>query len=93
MQAYEIETKISVQGNITLPETFKNLYGCAARMILMLDENSLKANVHLDIAEKQLALKKALAAVSQAGNFANIHNPVAWQSEIRSDRLLFERED
>ena len=93
MQAYEIETKISAQGNITLPQTFKNLYGCAARMILMLDENSGKTNVRPEIAEKKLALKQALAAVSQAGSFANIQNPVAWRNEIRADRLLFERED
>jgi hypothetical protein len=39
------------------------------------------------------ALKQAMAAVSQAGNFANIQNTVAWQNEIRTDRLLFERED
>jgi hypothetical protein len=62
-------------------------------MILMLDENSGKANVQPELAEKKLALKQALAAVSQARNFANIQNPVAWQNEIRKDRLLFERED
>jgi hypothetical protein len=54
MQAYEIETKISAQGNISLPETIKNLYGCAARMILMLDENSGKINDRPEMAEKCL---------------------------------------
>ena len=38
MQAIELETKISLEGHIVLPEPLRNLYGSHARMILLLED-------------------------------------------------------
>jgi len=52
MQAIELETKITQEGYICLPEPLQNIYGRHARLILLLDDAT---------AENQLPVQKLLA--------------------------------
>lgn len=40
MRAIELETQITLEGHIVLPELLHNLYGKSARLILLLEEPS-----------------------------------------------------
>lgn len=86
MQAIELATTISDQGGIALPAHFKALYGRDARMILLIDDDVVLAAPTPDRQQRQQHVREGLAAVAQAGTFAQIDDTGAWQREIRADR-------
>ena len=92
MQAIELETTISSQGGIVLPEECKVFYGRHARMILLLDDVPSPSPIP-GRAERQATLRQALGAVAQAGTFAHIDDASAWQREARTERAQPGRED
>lgn len=93
MQAIELATTISKQGGIALPANFKALYGREARMILLIDDDLPGAPPASDRARRRAHMRQALAAVAQAGTFAQIDDASAWQRELRTDRPQPGRED
>ena len=93
MQAIELATTISMQGGIMLPPNYKALYGRNARMILLLDDDLPKLQSAPNRVQRQARLQQALAAVAQAGIFANIEDASAWQRELRTERPQPGRED
>lgn len=93
MQAIELATSISMQGGIALPSNFKALYGRNARMILLIEDDVALAPQPPTRLERQATLRKALAAVAQAGTFAHVDDVSAWQREVRADRPQPGRED
>ncbi|MDP2794604.1 MAG: hypothetical protein Q8O25_11100 [Sulfurisoma sp.] len=92
MQAIELETTISPQGSILLPADFKSIYGCHARMILLLEDHPSTVESMPDQVERQAAMRQSLAAVAQAGIFSSIDDATAWQREARADRMQPGRE-
>lgn len=92
MQAVELKTTISAQGEIALPATWRSLYGRHARVILLLNDPPPKPPP-ADRATRQARLRQALDALAAAGTFAEIDDAVAWQREVRADRPLPGRED
>jgi len=88
MQAVELEATISAQGEIALPPECRNLFGRHARVILLLEDPP-----PADRDARQARLREALAALTAAGTFAAIDDPVAWQRELRADRPQSAREE
>ena len=93
MQAIELATTISMQGGIALPASFKALYGREARIIVLVDDGLADAVPPLSRVERQANMRSALAAVAQAGTFAQVDDASAWQREVRTDRPQAGRED
>jgi hypothetical protein len=92
MQAVELETTISNQGEIALPAAWRSLFGRHARVILLLDDPPPELPP-ADRATRQARLREALDALASAGTFGSIDDAVAWQHEVRADRPLPGRED
>ena len=86
MQAIELATTISAQGDIALPANFKALYGRDARMILLIDDDVVLPQPPANRVQRQQNLRQALAAVAQAGTFAHVDDAGAWQREVRAER-------
>lgn len=86
MQAIELATTISAQGDIALPANFKALYGRDARMILLIDDDVVLPQPPANRVQRQQNLRQALAAVAQAGTFAHIDDAGVWQREVRAER-------
>jgi hypothetical protein len=94
MQAIELETTISAHGGIALPAECKALYGRHARLIVLVDDVPPAALESIPgRAERQEALRQALAAVAQAGTLVQVDDASAWQREARTDRQQPGRED
>jgi hypothetical protein len=64
-------------------------------------EKSRAVQVHITVLEEPTAeptrergraMAAALAALAQRGTFAEITDPVAWQRELRAERVLPDRE-
>lgn len=87
MQAIELETTISRQGHIDLPEEYRAAFGRSARIILLLDETPPDEDYRRE------RLRAALEGLSASGAFADIADPVQWQRDQRQDRPLPGRED
>ncbi len=83
MQAIELETTISRQGHIDLPEECRSAFGRSARVILLLDEAPPP-----DQDSRRERLHAALVGLAASGAFADIADPVQWQREQRQDRPL-----
>ncbi|MFZ1324599.1 MAG: hypothetical protein WAT67_01005 [Candidatus Contendobacter sp.] len=47
MQAIELETDITLEGHIVLPEPLQSLYGRHARLILLLEESEKQEQIKL----------------------------------------------
>lgn len=75
MQAIELETTISPQGGILLPADFKAIYGCHARLILLLEDHPSTVESMPDQVQRKAAMRQSLAAVAQAGIFSGIDDP------------------
>ena len=92
MQAVEIATTISSQGQIALPGSLRELYGRHARVILLIEDQPEPLPAATDSAQQRETLRKALGAVAAAGIFAQA-DADAWQQALRADRPLPGRED
>jgi hypothetical protein len=86
MQAIALSTTISAHGGIALPASFKALYGRDARIILLIDDDVPLAPSAPSRLERQATLRRALAAVAQAGTFGHVEDAGAWPREVRTER-------
>ena len=93
MQAIEFATTISLQGDIAMPDHLKALYGREARIILLVEDESPASAASADRLQRQAHMRDALVAVANAKALADVDDAVAWQRELRSDRLQPGRED
>lgn len=87
MRAIELETTISGQGHIDLPEDCRAAFGRSARIILLLDEPPP------DQDGRRARLRAAMDGLAASGAFADITDTAAWQREQRQDRPLPGREE
>lgn len=62
-------------------------------MILRTDDDVVLPPPPADRLQRQQKLRQVLAAVAQAGTFANIDDAGAWQREVRAERPQTGRED
>jgi hypothetical protein len=77
------------------------LHGDQVEWLEQPPEKSRPVQVHITVLEEPTAqptrergrvMAAALAALAQRGTFAEITDPVAWQRELRADRVLPDRE-
>ena len=77
------------------------LHGDQVEWLEQPPEKSEPVQVHITVLEEPTAeptrergrvMAEALAALAQRGAFAEITDPVAWQREIRAERVLPDRE-
>ena len=77
------------------------LHGDQVEWLEQPPEQSRPVQVHITVLEEPTAqptrergraMAAALAALAQRGTFAEVTDPVAWQRELRADRVLPDRE-
>jgi len=77
------------------------LHGDQVEWLEQPPEKSRPVQVHITVLEEPMAeparergraMAEALAALAQRGTFAEITDPVAWQRELRAERVLPDRE-
>jgi len=85
MQAIELEIDIAEDGSLHLPECYKNWFGQHAKLILLASDSQILSN-----SEKGQKMADALSKIAIQGG-TGIADPVAWQRDIRHDRILLGR--
>ncbi|MGH7962386.1 MAG: hypothetical protein ACRERD_11275 [Candidatus Binatia bacterium] len=77
------------------------LHGDRVEWLEQPPEKSRPVQVHITVLEEPRAeptrergrtMAEVLAALAQRGTFAEISDPVAWQRELRAERVLPDRE-
>ncbi len=80
MQAIELETTISPQGSIALPESYQAIYGRSARMILLLDDLPLPTpeNVLARLRQRRTPPPQFAGKVRELGDVMSSVPPADW---------------
>ena len=88
MYAIEFETKLENDGNIKIPEIYRNrLNGNVKVIILKQEEDYLN-----EASQPGHCMAEILQSIAEEGGLG-IADPIAWQQEVRCERVLPLREE
>ena len=88
MYAIEFETKLETDGNIKIPEIYRNRLNGNIKVIILKQEEE-----HLSkTAQRGNHMAEILQSIAEEGGLG-IADPVAWQQAMRCDRPLPLREE
>jgi antitoxin MazE len=90
MQAIEVSTTISSQGQIDLPANLHEIYGRRARLIVLIEDSPPAVTNDTDTARRREILRRAMSAVAEAGIFRGVELKEGEEIELHGvgDRTL-----